>query len=253
MASNSELIRKTSELFEILISAATGKINPSDFSDYDKKYRALKDELLLDDKLKTRLPRFLTQCQTLSDFSTFVKGRASTYQQRRSYLGNEFQPANAFLYGNTVTPADNIIAAAISGRQRIDDDWKKALDRRATDPEGAITMARTLLESTFKEVLHVKGFTYAENAKLSELYNMASTALGIDPRSATDAELKRLFGACSSFVLVIGEFRNGQGDAHGRSEIDPKPERRFAELAVNLAGSIASCFISTLEESAAEG
>lgn len=227
-----------------------------DFQACDKKYRSLKANLLSADELRTRLPEFLVQSTTLGEISKYIKDHApnekstTLSEQRRSFIGRTFQPAMDFLYGSTVTPGDKIVSAALSGKKRINDDWEKALQRRTTDPEGAITMARTLLESTFKQVLDEKGTAYEKDTKLPELYSMASKALNLHPTSTADPELKRLFGVCSSIVSALGEFRNDKSDSHGRSETDIRPEKRFAELAVNLAGPIASIFISTLEESA---
>ncbi len=254
LGSNPEINKKTHKLIQILIDVTTSTID--DFAASDKNYRLLKSDLLSAVELKTRMPDYLVQCTTLAEVSKYIKDHApnkehtTASEQRRSFIERTFQPVTAFLYGSTVTPADKTVSEALAGKKRIYGDWEKALQRRATDPEGAITMARTLLESTFKQVLDEKGVTYPKDIKLPELYFMASKALDLHPTSTTDTELKKLLGACNSFVVVLGEFRNDQSDSHGRSETDPRPERRFAELAVNLAGPIASIFISTLEESA---
>jgi len=50
------------------------------------------------------------------------------------------------------------------------------LERRATDPEGAITAARTLLETVCKHILDEKGEPYEDGIPLPKLYNTAVAA-----------------------------------------------------------------------------
>jgi phage terminase large subunit-like protein len=53
------------------------------------------------------------------------------------------------------TPSDAAITATVKAvsSDYIQETWHKALERRASDPEGAITAARTLLESVCKHIL----------------------------------------------------------------------------------------------------
>jgi hypothetical protein len=46
----------------------------------------------------------------------------------------------------------------------VHDTWRKALDRMASDPEGAITLAKSLLESVLKHILDERNLTYSERA-----------------------------------------------------------------------------------------
>ena len=59
-----------------------------------------------------------------------------------------------WLEGQHRAPGDKVVSDAL---ETFDVDgvhavWVKALARRATDPEGAITMARTLLETVCKRI-----------------------------------------------------------------------------------------------------
>ena len=58
--------------------------------------------------------------------------------------------------------------------QSIGKVWRKALDRRHEDPEGAITAVRTLLESVCKHILDECGVVYGDNADLPKLYGLTS-------------------------------------------------------------------------------
>jgi hypothetical protein len=62
-----------------------------------------------------------------------------------------------------INPADADISVILEG---FDPDgvykvWSKALDRRSSDPEGAITSARALLETVCKLILERNGKTYS--------------------------------------------------------------------------------------------
>ncbi|QUN41767.1 abortive infection family protein [Burkholderia cenocepacia] len=45
----------------------------------------------------------------------------------------------------------------------------------------------------------------------------------------------------------LGAVRNRLGDSHGKGKVAAKPAPRHAELAVNLAGSVALFLLATLE------
>lgn len=54
-----------------------------------------------------------------------------------------------------------------------------------------------------------------------------------------------ILGGCSAVVNGLGTLRNKLGDAHGQGKIPVTPAARHAELAVNLAGSLALFLVST--------
>jgi len=78
-----------------------------------------------------------------------------------------------------VQPADRLISQALISfdESGVHHAWAKALDRRASDPEGAITAAKTLLESVCKHIIDEAGDTYGENDDLPKLYNQAAELL----------------------------------------------------------------------------
>ena len=61
----------------------------------------------------------------------------------------------------------------------------KRLARRHTDPEGAITSARTLLETVCKRVLDETGTAYSDKDDLPALYKVVATKLNIAPSQHT--------------------------------------------------------------------
>lgn len=66
-----------------------------------------------------------------------------------------------------VVPITEVIQAFDSDYVQFS--WQKALDRRGVDPEGAITAARTLIETVCKHILDDAGVVYSDNSDLPKL------------------------------------------------------------------------------------
>jgi Abortive infection C-terminus len=71
--------------------------------------------------------------------------------------------------------------------------------------------------------------------------------LGVAPVGHISRLHKQFFGATHTIVQSIGELRNRVGDAHGKGHQAIGPSKAQTELAVNLAGAVASFLLSTLE------
>ena len=120
-----------------------------------------------------------------------------------------------------------------------------ALDRRSDDPQGAITLARTLLEDVCKWLLHELGEDSADTDDLPVLYRKLSKSLNLAPDDHSERVFKQILGSCQSIVEALGALRNRLGDAHGSGPKRARPLSRHAELAVNLSGSMATFLIAT--------
>lgn len=133
--------------------------------------------------------------------------------------------------------------------------WNKALTRRAVEPDGAITAARSLLESTCKHILERSGIKSDSVHDLGKLYRMTSDRLRLSPTQHDEEVFKQILSGCANAVIGLGSMRNRLSDAHGQGPKACRPARRHAELAVNLAGALAAFLIQTfqarLEEEAA--
>ena len=93
-------------------------------------------------------------------------------------------------------------------------------------PEGAITMARTLLESTLKTILDDRGIAYQGSGDpLPALYKAVSGALGLAPGTYSEQAFKQILGGCHSVVVGLGSLRNKAGDAHGSGRRNLPPGR----------------------------
>lgn len=123
--------------------------------------------------------------------------------------------------------------------------WQMALERQDSDPEGAITLARTLLEDVCKWIIIEAGESYDEKDDLPVLYRKLAKILNLAPDQHTEAIFKQILGSCQSVVESLGSLRNRISDAHSRGPKRVRPAPRHAQLAVNLSGTMAMFLVST--------
>lgn len=237
---------KVRQLQDIFIDRATGG-GPS-----DPEYRKLRLELLRDSAIRDRLPQFVRNCDELSKFWAFIKAEFRTYEERRMFIWEEFGALIASLEENIIVgqPADDDISAILINfdTEQVHIAWQKALERRNHDPEAAITMARTLIESVCKHILDEAGISHSENDDLPKLYHETAKQLNLAPEQHQEEVFKQILGGCKSVIQGLGTLRNRLSDAHGKGKQAIKPSPRHAALAVNLAGSMAAFLVATWEE-----
>lgn len=145
------------------------------------------------------------------------------------------------------SPHDEMVSSALVDFDKgvIAKRWEDAVSRRSTDPEGAITLARTLLEDVLKWLLHKESVTFPESADLPQLYRLVAKELTLAPDAHTEEAFRRILGSCQTIVETLGTLRNRLSDAHSSGPLRSKPSARHAELAVNLAGTMATFLIAT--------
>ena len=232
-------------LQNMLISEATGG------GAEDSDYQPLRRLFVNSPDTKALLPTFVRTNRDLAQFWQFIKHKFAHYAERRSFIYSEFTPLLDLLEGRSVVPSDSSIS---EGLRSFDEDgvhsvWSKALERRESDPEGAITAARTLLETVCKHILDAKNIEYdSKKIELHELYKLASKELNLSPSQHTQEVFKQILGGCSGVVNGLGTLRNKLGDAHGKGKLPVRPAPRHAELAVNLSGSVALFLVATFQE-----
>jgi len=237
-----DLVIKIESLQNLLVAFSTGGKGE------EQRYQTLRREVLSAPAFKGKLPTFLHSCRDLGQFWGFIKGNFAHYAERREYIWNEFRPALDLLEtGATGGPAEQPISESLKqfGEGTIHAVWVKALERRAEDPEGAITAARTLLESVCKHILDDCSIAYKEESDLPGLYKMVAKELNIAPSQHSAEVFKQILGGCTSVVEGLGAMRNKLSDAHGKGRKPVKPSARHAELAVNLAGTMATFLVQT--------
>lgn len=234
-------IERAGVLQSQMISAATGQ------SSDDQIYQELRREFVEDLKTRDLLPSFVRTCRDLDQFWAFIKHEASTYAERRNIIWQAFSPLLDHLEGKRRAPADDTISEALGtfDPEGVHQVWTKALDRRLDDPDGAITSARTLLETVCKRILDDAGETYSEKDDLPKLFNNVAELLNLAPSQHSETVFKTILGNCQSVVNSLGSLRNKVGDAHGRGGKPVRAAPRHAALAVNLAGSVATFLVET--------
>ena len=145
------------------------------------------------------------------------------------------------------SPADSDISKALEAydAETIHARWTEALDRRDTNPEGAITLARTLLEDVCKWIIVEAGDDYEEKDDLPALYKKLAKILKLAPDDHTETVFRQILGSCQSVVESLGSLRNKISDAHSRGPRRVRPAARHAQLAVNLSGAMATFLVAT--------
>jgi Abortive infection C-terminus len=213
----------------------------------ENDYVSLREDLLAEPELKGILPYFVTSCIDLSSFWDFLKPKFVHWVDRRRYLRTEFERPLTFLENWSQTPTDGETKETLAGlnSQAVNSAWRKALDRKSSDPEGAITSARSLLESVCKHILDKKGISYSEGEKLPKLYSLTVTALKVAPNQQTDDAMKRILGGGVAIVEGLSTLRNRVGDAHGKGSVSLHPSPAVADLAVTMAGAISAFLVQT--------
>lgn len=229
----------------ILIAAATGD------SPDNHIYEHLRREFMANPIIRDLLPQFVRTYRNLNAFWPFIKHEAGTYAERRQIISGAFTPLMDHLEGHNATPGDRVASDAL---ETFDVDgvhsvWAKALARRNTDPEGAITVARTLLETVTKRILDETGEAYSDRDDLPKLYASTAKVLNLAPNQHTEEPIKAILGGAVNLVNGIGTLRNRLSDSHGRGgKLPVKPSSRHASLAVNTAGAIAMFLVETYLE-----
>ncbi len=109
---------------------------------------------------------------------------------------------------------------------------KEKLEQK--DYDGAITNARSLVESFQEELIKKAGSEVPKyDGDIGKLYKATKKVLNLDPSQKDLSEnLKQVLSSLNGLVMGIGGLSNKMGDRHARTY---KPERHHAKLAVNSA------------------
>jgi hypothetical protein len=180
---------------------------------------------------------------------TYVRGRGFRDIKRIAHEQGRFRlkaiPSIAF----TEAWSGRVLESALDQAESdvVRECWQKAVERLGTDPAGAITSGRSLLEAACKYVLEEHGEAADTSLELPRLYKSAAKLIRLDSDSAVDAALRRMLQGCAAAVDGLGELRNKMGDAHGPGSRSARPARRHAEFAVMVAGAIAGLLLATLD------
>ena len=216
----------------------------------DPAYKELRRCFASRSDTKAKLPDFVRRCSDLGQFWGFIKYEKPSYAERRTLIWDAFRPLIEYFEAHDRAPGVAPITETLESfdSEHVHAAWQKTLDRRAVDPEGAITAARMLVETVCKHILDDSGATYPEDADLPKLWALAAEQANLAPHQYQEGVFKAILGNCQAVVNNLGSIRNRVGDAHGQGRRPVKPKARHAELAVNLAGTMAAFLMATWRE-----
>lgn len=231
-------------LQNLLIDRATGNGAPNEH------YTFLRTHFINKPTIKPLMPKWVLQSRDLEQFWSFIKNTIDRYEPRRQYIRKEFTPLLDYLENNpSYLPYKDIVTNKINFLDSvyINDSWQKIMDRKNTDFEGAITSARTLLESVLKSILDDMGEKTNSSGDLIKLYKEVADKLNLSPNNHNEQVFKQILGGCSSIVNGIASLRNEYGDSHGKGQTVYKPEQRHTDLTINMACAMSLFLIQTYE------
>jgi len=217
------------------------------------QYSRAREALLADPALAHVLPTWLKSHRELEHFRNLAQTKGG-YRDRREFV--RLALVEAFdLAENDATPTATETAATLRALSsaEVERVWRLALERKERDPDGALTLARTLLETVIKHILDDDGVAYDKSADLPALYKLIAEHLNLAPAQHDKEAFKAILGGVSTVVSRLAQLRNSYSDSHGKGRQAVKIAPRHAGLAVNLAGSIAGFLVETWNERKTKG
>lgn len=114
----------------------------------------------------------------------------------------------------------------------------------AGDYDGAITNARTLVETIVVDILSTYDKDYVHKGDLVAAYKRLKAILNLDPSAKEYPEsVKQVLAGLNSVIVGLSAIRNEMSDAHRRRH---KPDRHHAQLAVNASKTLADFLLDSL-------
>jgi hypothetical protein len=247
MPSDTPVYSAARDLLNMMIIRSTTRDGSVKIRDFERARRML----MADSAAQKLAPECVRVCRSPEDVWGYIKAQEGldTYDSRRRFLRAEFEPLLTALERFESSPLDDLVESRTASLDSagVSAAWEKALQRRSSDPPGAITAARTLLESTCKTILEDRDIKYSDRDDLPKLYSLVSKELKLAPSDHTETQIKAILGACTTVVKELGSLRNRVSDSHGSGRRRYRLAERHAALAVNLAGSMALFLMETHE------
>lgn len=232
------------ERFKAILVNRSENGNPS-----ATEYARLRSDLIMNPELHGRLPQMVITYSTLSEFWSFIKYYNPTWRGRTEYIRQQFHDLLLELEMGNNTPTKKPTEETLS---RLDSDevnklFAVAMNRTQNDANGAITAAKSLLESTCKLLLDDMEIKYGTSEDIPTLFKKISTALNLHPDKYPDESLRKILRGCSSIVQGLSETRNRISDAHGQGRNAMNASPRHAKLTVGVAGAMSMFLVETYE------
>ncbi len=135
-----------------------------------------------------------------------------------------------------------------SGFKSSFDSLTKARDElRNGNPDGCIRASISSLESTLKIILDKLSKPYPSKEQLTDLWKAVRSELRLGEET-TVVHLEQIIGSLTGAISGVAGIRNDLSDAHGKGIISPEVYESYAELTMNISGSISTFLIRRLKE-----
>jgi hypothetical protein len=212
------------------------------------EYKRLRKLLFETPSVAKQVPDFIRDRRDPREVQQYLNTNYDNTSDKREFVWLTFRPLLETLEFSG-TPVEQSTSQLLQrlGMPAVYESWTRALSRYQSDPAGAITAARSLLENVCKHILDDLQLAYESSADLPKLYRMTAEALQIAPHQHTELVFKQILGGCTAVVEGLGALRNRVGDAHGAGPRPIRPAPRHAQLAIDLAGTVASYLFATWE------
>ena len=220
-------------------------------SDADSaEYSALRSKLIRNMSLKNRLPDILARYENPKDLRSFLQFYSAQWQPRREYIIDQFKDIIQELELSSTfigkEAAESTLKELNSAEAQVL--FANAMERADHDANGAVTAAKSLLESTCKLLLDDMGEYYTKSQDMISLYGAISKRLELHPQKYADDGLKQILSGCIQIVNGLASVRNKLGDAHGQGRKPTNALPRHARLAVSAACTMSVFLIETYKE-----
>jgi hypothetical protein len=148
-----------------------------------------------------------------------------------------------------LAPIDELASYRLAHKKydALYDLWAKSVLRIDHDTTGALSLATAIIEDVSKFVLQQFGASIVKAPSIQVLFNDALRLLELSPAVQAETALKSISQSCVNVVQNVAYLRNKFGDAHGHGAPSGGFGKRHAELALNLAGSLACFIVASLE------
>ena len=156
--------------------------------------------------------------------------------------------------GNRIVLVEHSVDALIDSMLRgqpidtVQREWERAKLSVVSDPADALTAASSMIEATYKFILHDMGHPFPSNQDMRGLSKTVHPLLHISPAEEADSDFRALFQGTISVAQSVSSLRTKIGDAHGASPTRGQPLARHARLAVNVAGAVCIFLLETYQE-----
>jgi hypothetical protein len=180
------------------------------------------------------------------------KLRESFKRQVEAILDQGVDPSDKTSQGSDVSVAvatqshiesHLIDAAKVIDALKIAEDWGRAQRKVLKEPDGAITAACVLVETTLKHLLAHLNEPLPADKSILPLYRTLAKKLHLVPDGGEEGALRGFLSGLHTTIQNLGVLRTSMGDSHGRTPHQRRGNIDEARLAVDVAGAISSFLI----------